>query len=104
MNTTTMGISYTWSEDVLFLRQNSSIISSGEQRLSEYGKTFGALSNNPGLLREFISYNGTTVLSAIVVLSFLWQYVSLDHNPKEPQLIKHRIPFVGHLIVCISME
>ena len=93
-----MAFSNMGSLDVFIMPQNSSSISFDEEPLSEYGKPYDALSNSPGWLRAFVSYNGIIMFLGIAIALCLWQRLSLHHDPKEPDLLKHNIPFVGHLM------
>jgi hypothetical protein len=42
---------------------------------------------------------GLVVLaSAIVALIYVHQHFRFEHDPREPPLIRHTVPYIGHII------
>jgi hypothetical protein len=50
-------------------------------------------------LRGTTDIAGLVVLaSTIIVLIYFHQRLQVEHDPREPPLIRHAVPYIGHLI------
>ena len=98
LNLTTITLYNMASLDVFIMPQNSSSMSFNEELFSEHGKSYNVLSNSPGWLRLCESFNCNIMLFGVAIALYLWQRLSLHHDPKELYLLKPNIPFIGYLI------